>query len=175
MVQCEMCGTETGAPTTVKIEGAELDVCGNCAEFGTEIRTEETSSTSTKYSTSSSTGTSKSTSGTSSGGDGGSSGRRRDMFDDMEEVASDYDDRIRTARESRELTQEELANQLNEKASLIRKLERGDMFPSDAIQRKLEKALDISLSAGGETDDSEWSGGSSEGGMTLGDVVKRKD
>ena len=97
------------------------------------------------------------------------------MFDEMDEVVQDYDDRIRTAREAENLTQEELADQLNEKASLIRKLERGDVLPSDTIQRKLERALDIDLSMGGSGDDSEWSGGSSTGGTTLGDVVKRKD
>ena len=178
MVQCEMCGTETGSPKTVKIEGAELEVCGDCAEFGTEIQTEQTSSTSTKYSTSSSSGTSSSsssgdTSGTSASSGGG--GRRRDMFDEMDEVVQDYDDRIRNARESEGLTQKELADQLNEKASLIRKLERGDVLPSDDIQRKLEKSLGINLSMGGSGDDAEWSGGSSTGGTTLGDVVKRKD
>ena len=174
MVQCEMCGTETGSPKTVKIEGAELDVCDDCADFGTEVKTDETSSTSTKYSTSSGSsdsGSSGRSSGTSSGG--GSS--RRDMFDEMDEVAQDYDDRIRSARESEGLTQEELADQLNEKASLIRKLERGDVLPSDTIQRKLERSLGIELSMGGSGGDDEWSGGSSTGGTTLGDVVKRKD
>jgi putative transcription factor len=97
------------------------------------------------------------------------------MFDEMDEVVQDYDDRIRTAREAEDLTQEELANQLNEKASLIRKLERGDVLPSDSIQRKLEKELGIDLSMGGSDDDNEWSGGSATGGTTLGDVVKRKD
>ena len=174
-VQCEMCGTETGSPRTVKIEGAELDVCGDCADFGTEVRTEETSSTSTKYSTSSSSSSSSaSSSGGSSGGSGGG-GSRRDMFDEMDEVVQDYDERIRSAREGEGQTQEELANQLNEKASLIRKLERSDVLPSDTVQRKLEKALDISLSAGGGGEDSEWSSESASGGTTLGDVVKRKD
>ncbi len=178
MVQCEMCGTETGSPKTVKIEGAELDVCDDCADFGTEVKTEQSSTTSTKYSTSSSgSSSSSSSSGGSSGttGGGGGGGSRRDMFDEMDEVVQDYDDRIRTARESEELTQEELADQLNEKASLIRKLERGDVLPSDTIQRKLERALGIDLSMGGSSDDNEWSGGSSTGGTTLGDVVKRKD
>ncbi|MFO7926994.1 MAG: multiprotein bridging factor aMBF1 [Halobacteriota archaeon] len=181
MVQCEMCGTETGSPKTVKIEGAELEVCDDCADFGTEIRTEQTSSTSTKYSTSSSSGSgssssSRGSSGTSGGGGGGGGGgSRRDMFDEMDEVVQDYDERIRSARESEELTQEELAKQLNEKASLIRKLERGDVLPSDSIQRKLERALGIDLTMGGSEDDPEWSGSSSTGGTTLGDVVKRKD
>ena len=164
MVQCEMCGTETGSPKTVKIEGAELEVCDDCADFGTEVRTEETSSTSTKYSTSSS-GSSSSSASSPSGGSSGTTGGggRRDMFDEMDEVVQDYDDRIRTAREAEDLTQEELANQLNEKASLIRKLERGDVLPSDSIQRKLEKELGIDLSMGGSDDDNEWSGGSATG------------
>jgi len=91
----------------------------------------------------------------------------------MDEVATDYDDRIRTARESRGLSQEDLADQLNEKASLIRKLERGDTLPTDEVQRKLERALDISLVEGEDVDE-EWET-TDAGTMTLGDVVKRKD
>ena len=176
MVQCEMCGTEVSSPNRVKIEGAELDVCDECTDFGTEVKTEETSTTSTKYSTSSSSSSSSSSSASSSSsGGGGSSGRRRDMFDEMDEIAQDYHDRIRKARESQGLSQEELAKQLNEKASLIRKLEQGNSLPSDDVQTKLESALEISLSAGGSADETEWSGGSSDGEYTLGDVVKRKD
>ena len=186
MVQCEMCGTETGSPKTVKVEGAELDVCGDCADFGTEVRTQETASTSTKYSTSSSSSSSGSDSSGSSGSaagsatstggrGGGGAGGRSDMFDEMDEVVPDYDGRIRQGRERQGLTQEELADQLNEKASLIRKLERGDVLPSDSVQRKLEKALDVSLSEGGGGEDADWSGGSATGETTLGDVVKRKD
>ena len=93
----------------------------------------------------------------------------------MDEVVQDYDDRIRDARESEGLTQEDLADQLNEKSSLIRKLERGDVLPSDTVQRKLEKSLGISLSTAGGGDDGEWSSDSAGGGTTLGDVVKRKD
>jgi len=175
-----MCGTETGAPKTVKVEGAELEVCADCADFGTEVRTESSSSGSTKYSTSSSSSSSSSggggsSSSSSSSGGGSSKGRRRDMFDDMEEVAQDYDQRIRSARESEGLSQEELANQLNEKASLIRKLERGDVLPSDSVQNKLERALDITLTEGGDDGETEWEGSSSAGTTTLGDVVKRKD
>jgi len=97
------------------------------------------------------------------------------MFDEMDEIAQDFDDQIRKARESEGLSQTELAQQLNEKASLIRKLEQGNSLPSDSVRGKLEKALELDLSAGGTTDDAEWSGGSSEGDYTLGDVVERKD
>ncbi|RQG96258.1 multiprotein bridging factor aMBF1 [Natrarchaeobius oligotrophus] len=177
MVQCEMCGAETSSPKTIKVEGAKLDVCSNCTDFGTEVKQTSTSSTSTKYSTSSSSGNSSaSSSSTSSTSSGGSSAPRSDMFDDMDELVTDYDDRVRDAREDEGLSQSDLANELNEKASLIRKIERGDTLPSDRVQSKLERFLDIDLSAEGSTgDDSEWSGGSSSGSYTLGDVVKRKD
>ncbi|AGB16306.1 TIGR00270 family protein [Halovivax ruber XH-70] len=180
MVQCEMCGAETQAPKTIKVEGAKLDVCSNCTDFGTEVKTPgSTSSTSTKYSTDSSGSSSGSgsTSRSSSGGSsGGGGGRSSDMFDEMDEIAPDYDDAIRQAREEAGLSQSELANELNEKASLIRKLERGETLPSDEVQSELEQFFDLSLSAStGGSDDTEWSGGSSSGSYTLGDVVKRKD
>ena len=174
MVQCEMCGKDVSSPSRVKIEGAELNVCDECTDFGTEVKTESSSSTSTKYSTSSS-GSSGSGSSSSSTGSSSNSGPRRDMFDEMDEIAQDFDDQIRKARESEGLSQKELAKQLNEKASLIRKLEQGNSLPSDSVRTKLESALGLDLSAGGGTDDAEWSGGSSEGNYTLGDVVERKD
>jgi putative transcription factor len=97
------------------------------------------------------------------------------MFDEMDELAQDYDDRIRSAREAAGLSQEDLAKKLNEKASLIRHLEHGETLPSDDVQRKLERALDIDLSESAAAEDTEWEGGSSTGEYTLGDVVERKD
>jgi len=98
------------------------------------------------------------------------------MFDDMDELATDYDERVRNARENNGLSQSDLANELNEKASLIRKIERGDTLLSDRVQTKLENFLEIDLNAEGSSgEDSEWSGGGSTGSYTLGDVVKRKD
>ncbi len=176
MAQCEMCGKEVASPKTVKVEGAEIDVCDDCADFGTEVQTDSSSSTSTKYSTSSSSSSGSSGSSGSSASGGSSGGRRRrDMFDEMEELVSDYDTRIRNARESEGLSQEELADDLNEKASVIRKLERGDSLPSDDVREKLERKLGISLTeSGGEADDTEWSSESDSAGLTLGDKVKRK-
>lgn len=171
MVQCEMCGTETSSPTTIKVEGAELDVCDQCASFGTEVKTTDSASSSTKYSTSSdSGGTSGSQSSSSSTG-----GRRRsDMFDRMDDIVQDYGDRIRSARESRGMSQADLANELNEKASLIRKLERGDTLPSDDVQRELEGFLGIDLT-GGDVSDTDWESDTDASTRTLGDVVERKD
>jgi putative transcription factor len=180
MPQCEMCGAEQSSLTATKVEGAELELCDDCTDFGTEVRTDSGSDTSTKYSTSSSSSSSSGSGGSSgtasSGGGGGGGGgtRRSDMFDDMDELATDYDERVRHAREERGLSQQELADELNEKTSLIRKIERGDVLPSDDVQRELERFFDISLSEGTEADDAEWDGDSSTT-TTLGDVVKRED
>jgi putative transcription factor len=174
MPQCEMCGASKSSLTTVKVEGAKLDLCDECKDFGTEVRTESSSSGSSKYSTSSSSGKSSSSSQSSSS-QSSSNRRRRDMFDDMDELATDYHERVREARESRGQSQQELAGDLNEKTSLIRKIERGDVLPSDSVRKKLERELGISLTEGSsDDDDSEWSSGSSTT-TTLGDVVKRKD
>jgi len=185
MVQCEMCGTETANPNRIKVEGAELDVCDECTDFGTELQTGETeSTTSTKYSTSSGSSSSQSSSGrsrststtTSSGGSsGGGGGRRDDIYEDVDELAQDFDQQIRSARERADLSQAELARELNEKASLIRKLEHGETLPTDELQRKLEGYFDIDLSAGGSVDETEWESDSSTGEYTLGDMVERKD
>ena len=177
MVQCEMCGTETADPSRIKVEGAELEVCDACTDFGTELQTgQEESSTSTKYSTSSSSsssGSSRSTTGTTSSAGGG--GRSDDIYEDVDELAQDFDHRMRAARERADLTQAELARELNEKASLIRKLERGETLPTDKLQRKLERYFDIDLSAGGSVDTDEWEGDSSTGEYTLGDMVERRE
>nr|WP_246084354.1 multiprotein bridging factor aMBF1 [Salinadaptatus halalkaliphilus] len=180
-----MCGAETSSPKTIKVEGAKLDVCSDCTDFGTAVTQSSSSSSSTKYSTgssggssssSSSSGQSSSSSSASTSSSGGSSQPRSDMFDDMDELATDYDERVRSAREEKSLSQSDLANELNEKASLIRKIERGDTLPSDRVQSKLERFLEVDLNAEGATgEDSEWSGGDSSGSYTLGDVVKRKD
>lgn len=176
MVQCEMCGVETSAPKTAKIEGAELKVCANCVEFGTEIRTDEDTPTTAKYSTSGSSSSDTQSQPRASRRSTGGSRARRDMFDEMEEIVPDYHSRIRSAREGEGLTQAELADQLNEKTSLIRKLERGDHLPSDSIRRKLERELGIELLEGSaEEVDSEWSSSGSGSGVTLGDIVERKD
>lgn len=185
MVQCELCGVETGAPTTVTVEGAELEVCDDCSDFGTAVET-ESAETSSKYDTGASDSGSGGGSATRSGGTGGtapatggggdSSGGARDAFDDVDDVAPDYGDRIREARETCGWSQSDLADRLNEKASRIRKLEREEALPSDAVQRELERELEIDLSAGTAAgEDGDWRADAATGSTTLGDVVERKD
>lgn len=179
MVQCELCGAETSEPKSIKIEGAELEVCHSCASLGQEVhQSTADDSPSTKYSTSSSSSTASSASPSRSGSSGGrtSSRRRRadEMFDSLGELAQDYDERIRSAREERGLSQEELANELNEKRSLIRRLERGETLPSDEMQSKLERFFEIDLEAE-SPEGAEWDSDTDTQSFTLGEMAKRRD
>ncbi|MFP4591118.1 MAG: multiprotein bridging factor aMBF1 [Halobacteriales archaeon] len=174
MVQCELCGAETGSPTSIKIEGAELDVCDSCASLGSEVRQGRDEPTTTKYSTDSSSTPSSPGGTTRSRQRGGRSRRDDDVFDSLGDLAQDYDERIRLAREERNLSQAELADELNEKASVIRRLERGETLPNDEIQAKLERYLDIDLS-GGSVDTAEWSSEEAGQSFTLGEIAERKD
>jgi len=62
-----------------------------------------------------------------------------------QEVVESYHVKIRQAREKRGLSQEELGKKINEKASVISKLETGKMTPNNVLVTKLEHALGIKL------------------------------
>ncbi len=62
-----------------------------------------------------------------------------------EELVEDFGERIRQAREAHGWKQTDLGAKINEKASVIAKLEARAMVPSDAMIPKLERALGIKL------------------------------
>jgi putative transcription factor len=165
-----MCGAETDDPTTIQTEGTQLEVCSNCTEFGTVLHDEEREKSKSSSGTGSSSGGGGKTkqSPPSSGG-----GPSHDPLDELGTLAPDYDGRVRSARENAGMTQEDLADELNEKLSLIRKIERGEMRPDEDVRAKLESELSVSLTeeVGGE----DWESEGSSGGYTVGDIIERKD
>jgi putative transcription factor len=62
-----------------------------------------------------------------------------------EELAEDFGDRIRRAREARGWKQSELGAKVSERESVIAKLESQAMVPTDAMIPKLERTLGIKL------------------------------
>jgi putative transcription factor len=62
-----------------------------------------------------------------------------------QEVVEGYHTKIRQAREKLCLSHEELGKKINEKASVLRKLETGKMTPNNMLVTKLEHALKIKL------------------------------
>lgn len=163
-----MCGSETTDSDVIKVEGAELRVCSSCSTHGTVVESEDDSGEqTTKYSTQSS---STSTTDNTSSADTSETGS---LDDDLDEIVPDYAERLVEAREAMGIGQAELAEEINEKASRVRKVEQGDVLPSDALRKKLERALDVSLVA--DAEDASWDEESATSGVTLGDVVRRED
>ncbi len=62
-----------------------------------------------------------------------------------QEVVEGYHAKIRQAREKLGLSHEELGKKINEKASVLSKLETGKMTPNNVLVAKLEHALKIKL------------------------------
>ncbi len=154
-MQCEICGSDIkGNQIRVTVEGTVLDVCGKCARYGKPQ--DKWSPVSRKISpTERVVVTHK---------------PRRDVFDKLQdEIIPDYAQIIKKARESHGLTIEELASKMMEKAALIRKIERDELIPEDAIRKKLESTLNIKLTEKFSSQDQRGSGFIR--GTTLGDVA----
>jgi len=119
----------------VSVEGSILSVCGDCAKFGSEVagpirvrrqgnpvvaqRLERRQQRMSE----------------------------RDIYEApvAEELVEDFGERIRQAREARGWKQTDLGAKVNERASVIAKLESRAMVPRDAMIPKLERALGIRL------------------------------
>jgi putative transcription factor len=59
--------------------------------------------------------------------------------------APDYGKRVREARELRDLTRTDFARKINERESVIRRVERQTIEPDDALIKKIELFLNIKL------------------------------
>ena len=164
---CELCGQEAPFLKPLLIEGSLLKVCANCAKFGTGAapspETEPAGAGGTSI------GSGGSDSSRQSGAGVGSTyattrltkeeiikrrlefrERRmssKDVYSERgeKELVEDYHKRIQQARNQLGWNQEQLGQKINERKSVISKLENKSMKPDDKLVRKLEKALGIKL------------------------------
>jgi putative transcription factor len=141
---CEMCGKDAETLNMVRVEGTVLQLCADCSRFGVAVSPPPAPAT------------------VRSGASAGSSGsvddrlrihsRRmaeRDLFQELPDLQllPDWPKRVRQAREKLGWSPEELGKKLNEKKSLVLKLESGASHPSDATVRKVEHLLKVRLRA----------------------------
>jgi len=61
------------------------------------------------------------------------------------ELVEDYGDKVRQAREKIGLSHEDLGKKLNERVSLLKKIETGKMTPDNRLATKLEHILKVKL------------------------------
>jgi putative transcription factor len=139
---CEMCGKEVESVSRVRVEGTVLSLCAQCAKFGTIVDPPPAAPPADRPFF------------TAPAGSGRSLGRgrrleERDLYTEIGELelAPDWTRRVRTAREAVMWTPDDLAKKLNEKKSVVLKLESGNFHPPDALVRKLEHLLKVRLRA----------------------------
>ena len=136
-LRCEVCGNKIrGTPFRAVIEGAKLTVCFECSKHGKIIREEEVKlgqKAPKKTPVPFPAGVQKKTVGA--------------KVETTQEVVEGYHVKIRQAREKLGLSHEELGKKINEKASVLSKLETGKMTPNNVLVTKLEHTLKIKLLA----------------------------
>ena len=123
-MKCELCGSE-GRLFKTLIENSELNACKECSKYGkvvAVVKTETEKKPRKEY--------------------------RVNTFPNKELIqiiVPDYAERIKRKREKLRLKQKEFAKKINEKESLIHKIETGQFEPNIMLARKIEKFLKISL------------------------------
>lgn len=91
-----------------------------------------------------------------------------------EELIEDFELKVRNARESKDWSREDLGKKINERVSVITRIETGKMTPDVKLTRKLEKALNIKLLEKVDNVDLNQFISNSSGERTLGNVMKIK-
>ncbi|UCE92416.1 MAG: TIGR00270 family protein [Methanobacteriota archaeon] len=151
------------------IEGVLLEVCAECAKFGTEAKKRQPAEAGPRPVIEQRLERRE---------------RRftpKDVYAEggAEELVDDYPARIRNARASRGMTQKELALKLNEKQTIISKIESGNMRPDEKLIRKLQKELGIALKEKVRAEEQERpvTRATGSGPLTLADLIRasRKD
>ncbi len=120
MVDCEICGRKPAKHKAV-IEGVVMQVCDDCVKFGKEI-VEKTKikpvATVNKPSY-----------------------KPKVEYD----IVEDYAQILKRAIGSKGIKYRDLARQINENESYLRRVIHGDTIPTLKLARKLEKALDVKI------------------------------
>jgi putative transcription factor len=155
-----MCGQEAPGLRKITIEGSVLSVCPNCIKFGNGTTGKDGEETAIPDTITERLERREKRLKT------------KDVFEQSQkELALDYSTRIRKGRASLGWSQEDLAKKINEKKSVVAKLEHGDMIPDEKLVKKLERKLEISLKEELRPVTPPKKSESSKG-MTLGDFIR---
>lgn len=144
---CEICGRPIkGKGREIFVESAKLTVCSNCQRHGTAVQEKPREFA------------------------------RKPQFSSAEEeseIDEEYPSLVRKAREKMGWTQKDLARTINEKESVIHRIETGHMSPSPKLARKLENVLNVKLLEKVESPELAHSRGRTDE-LTIGDIIRIK-
>jgi putative transcription factor len=132
---CEMCGKNVTFLRKVTIEGVLLEVCSECAKFGVESKKEVPKEQGPKPIIAQRLEFRE------------KRARPRDVLErfEKEDLVEDFAQRIRIAREKTGMSQKELAMKINERVTILSKIEAAQMRPDEKVIAKLQKELGIVL------------------------------
>jgi putative transcription factor len=137
-LRCEVCGRKIfGKPYRVIIEEAKLTVCNECSKHGKIVWEEEAKPKTVIPKTKTALPPLRIPSKKPSAA----------TVDTTQELVENFYLKIRKAREKLGISHEELGKKINEKISLLKKIETGKMTPNNTLVTKLEHTLKIKLLA----------------------------
>ena len=159
---CEICGKPVpeNNPIRAKIEGSVMVVCKECSKLGTVQKAPPKP----KYV--------KQNKGKKPANTRKRNYSRND--EPSEELIEDFSFEVRKAREAKDWSREDLGRKINERVSVITRIETGKMTPDTKLTKKLEKALNIKLLEKVDNVDLNQFINSSSGERTLGNIMKIK-
>lgn len=130
---CEMCGREASALTPIFIEKSMLSVCQNCAKFGRSPSKPGIAPTPIEITQRLRVRSQRQ--------------EIKDVFSEEspDAMAENYSTIIKNARDKKGWSQEELGKKVNEKKSVIAKIESGNMEPGIGLARRLERVLGVKI------------------------------
>ena len=161
-MECEICGKPVpeNNPIRAKIEGSVMVVCKECSKLGTVQKAPPKP----KYL--------KQNKGKKPANTRKRNYSRND--EPSEELIEDFSFEVRKAREAKDWSREDLGKKINERVSVITRIETGKMTPDTKLTKKIEKALNSKLLEKVENVDLNQFINSSSGERTLGNVMKIK-
>lgn len=139
-MNCELCGKVMDRYHEVIIDGVTMKVCHDCAKYGKEITKRPATVQREQFTHSVPKQNFVQVSSPPRP-------RRRNTnnVEDSEEIVLDFGQVIKKRREEMGLSQEELANKLQEKKNLVSKIERGEIRPDKQTARKIEKFMGVRI------------------------------
>lgn len=156
-MRCEVCGQEIrGQPFYRIIEGGRMTVCGQCSKFGSgdwDPRQVNVSQNQRRPA------------------------QPRRLRNDLEaaeelELIDNYGELIRKSRQKKKLSVEDFAKKINEKESVVKKMEKEEMNPPAKLIKKIENTLNITILERGEAPSRVQISTKATTGRSLGDIMK---
>ena len=154
-MNCDLCGRIVEGLTRTLIEGIELEVCSDCTKFGKVIASVHRPSPKEQHMKFM------------------EKNKALEAEDKVELLVENYAEIIKKKRESIGLSQKDFANKINEKESIVHKIETGNFEPELTLAKKLEKTLGIKLIEQHQ-EKHEAAKRKKDDGFTLGDFIKNK-